>query len=55
MTYNIGRSVKKGDTVKMTAKVKGHKEFLGVKFTFIYYCKITDVFNFDDDMSKYNL
>ena len=54
-TYNIGRVVKKGDTVKMTAKVKDHKEFLGVKFTIIYFCKITDVFNIYDDVEKYNL
>jgi len=54
-TYNIGRMLKKGDTVRMTAKVKDHKEYLGVKFTIIYFCKITDVFNLQDDMGKYNL
>ena len=39
----------------MTAKVKDHKEFLGVKFTILYFCKITDVFNIYDDSEKYNL
>jgi hypothetical protein len=53
--FNIGKVVKKGDTVKMTAKVKDHKEFLGVKFTIIYFCKITDVYNVYDDAEKYNL
>lgn len=52
---NIGRTVKKGDTIKMTAKVKEHKELLGVKFTVLYYCKISNVFNLEEDSNKYNL
>jgi len=55
LTYSIGKQVKKDDEVKMTAKVKDHKEFLGVKFTIIYFCKITALFNLKDDMEKYNL
>lgn len=55
IVYNIGRIVKKGDTIKMTAKVKEHKELLGVKFTVLYYCKISNVFNLEEDMEKYNL
>jgi hypothetical protein len=54
-TYNIGKSVKKGDTVKLTAKIKDHKLLLGVKFTVLNYCKVTDIFNLQDDMSKYNI
>lgn len=54
-TYNIGKPVKKGDTVIMTAKVKDHKELLGVKFTYLYFCKVTSIFNLQDDMSKFNL
>ena len=52
---NIGRTLKKGDSVKMTAKVKEHKELLGVKFTVLYYCKISNVFNLEEDMDKYNI
>ena len=52
---NIGRVVKKGDTIQMTAKVKEHKELLGVKFTVLYYCKISNVFNLEEDSNKYNL
>jgi len=55
MTYSIGQPVKKGDSVKMTAKVKKHQEKLGVKFTILYYCKVLNVFNLEDDMGKYNL
>lgn len=55
ITYNIGKKVKNGDTVKLTAKVKEHKEILGVKFTQIYYCKVTNVWNLEDDVSTYNL
>jgi len=55
MTYNIGQPVKKDDEVKMTAKVKDHTERLGVKFTLLYYCKITSLANLKDDMDKYNL
>jgi len=55
MTYNIGtnKEVKKGDNVKLAAKVSGHKEFLGVKFTTINYCKI--IWNQREDIQKYNL
>lgn len=55
MTYNIGKPVKKGDDVIMTAKVKAHIEILGIKFTQIYFCKIERIFNFEDEKSKYNL
>lgn len=55
MTYNIGREVKKGDTIKMTAKVKKHELKLGIKFTIIYFCKIENVWNLEDDAGKFNL
>jgi hypothetical protein len=55
MTFSIGRKVKKDDEVKMTAKVKDHKEMLGVKFTIIYYCKIIALYNLNDDIEKFNL
>ena len=55
MTYNIGRLLRKNDVVYMTAKVKDHKEIVGIKFTIIYYCKITNVLNLDDDIAKFNL
>lgn len=65
MTYNIGSPikdgprimspVKKGDTVKLTAKVKDHKEFLGIKFTLLYYCKILQRWNLEEDMAAFNL
>lgn len=55
MTYNIGKPVKKDDTVLLTAKVKDHKEILGIKFTVIYFCKISRILNFEDEKSKYNL
>ena len=55
MTYDIGKDVKDGDNVKLTAKVKDHKEVLGVKFTQIYYCKVSNVWNLKDDMEKYNI
>lgn len=54
-TYNIGKELKNGDSVTLTAKVKDHKELLGVKFTTIYYCKVSKVSNRVDDMNKYNL
>lgn len=54
-TYNIGKLIKKGDTVKMTAKIKDHKEFTGIKFTILNYCKILNVWNLKDDVNKYNL
>jgi len=55
MTYNIGRVLKKGDTVEMTAKVKDHKEIVGVKTTLIYFCKIINVYNVEEDMKKFNM
>lgn len=55
LTYNINADVKKGDTVKMTAKVKKHVEKLGVKFTVIYYCKVKNVWNLEDDTKKFNI
>lgn len=55
MTYSIGQPIKDGDSIKLTAKVKDHKEFLGIKFTAIYYCKIISVHNLKDDMEKYNM
>jgi hypothetical protein len=54
-TYDIGQDVKNGDTVKLTAKVKAHNEYLGVKFTQIYYCKIINVYNMKDIGNKFNL
>lgn len=54
-TYNIGKEVKKGDNVKLTAKVKAHNEYLGIKFTQLFYCKILRVSNLIDDMKKYNI
>ena len=55
MTYNIGtnKDVQKGDRVKITAKVKDHKEYLGVKFTTLNYCKI--IWNQREDIANYNL
>ena len=52
-TYNIGGIVQKGDFVKISARVKDHKELMGIKFTFINYCKI--IWNQREDMEKYNL
>ena len=54
-TYNIGKPIKDGDTVKLTAKVKNHKEYLGIKFTTLFYCKIINKWNLKDDIGKYNL
>jgi len=54
-TYNIGKEVKVGDDVKMTAKVKKHEELLGVKFTLLYFCKIIRISNIIDDMKKFNM
>ncbi len=60
-TYNldsipkIGKDVKNGDTVKLTAKVKKHTEYLGVKFTEIFYCKVLDVWNVKELSEKFNL
>lgn len=61
-TYNIGnnpvditKSVKVGDDITLTAKVKDHKEWLGVKFTLLYFCKITRLSNIKEDMAKYNM
>ena len=55
MTYNLGtnKDVQKGDKVKVTAKVKDHKEYLGIKFTTLNYCKI--IWNQREDLAKYNL
>ena len=55
LTYNIGTKVKKGDSVKMTAKIKKHQENLGVKFTLLYYCKVQTIFNLEEDINKFNL
>jgi len=54
-TFNIGtnKEVQKGDRIKLNAKVKDHKEFLGVKFTTLNYCKI--IWNQREDIAKYNL
>lgn len=52
-TYNIGGEVQKGDFVKISARVKDHKELMGIKFTIINYCKI--IWNQREDMEKYNL
>lgn len=54
-TYNIGKKLKDGDSVKLKAKVKDHKEYLGIKFTQIFYCKVLNVWNKEDDMNKFNL
>jgi len=54
-TFNIGREVKIGDDITLTAKVKDHKELLGVKFTILYFCKITRLSNINDDTEKYNI
>ena len=54
-TYNLGRDVKNGDTVRLTAKVKKHSEYLGVKFTELFYCKVFDVYNLKDLSEKFNL
>ena len=55
MTYNIGtnKNILKGDKIKLSAKVKDHKEFLGIKFTTVNYCKI--VWNLREDAEKYNV
>lgn len=55
ITYNLGKEVKKGDNVKLTAKVKDHKELLGIKFTVLYYCKVLLVTNFQENIEKYGL
>jgi hypothetical protein len=49
------KKLKNGDSVKLKAKVKDHKEYLGVKFTQIFYCKVLNVWNQEDDMNKFNL
>ena len=54
-TYSIGRVVKVGDDVTLTAKVKDHKEWLGVKFTILYFCKVTRLSNMKEDIEKYNI
>jgi hypothetical protein len=60
-TYNldsipkIGRDIKDGDTVKLTAKVKNHTEYLGIKFTEIYYIKVLDAWNVKELSEKFNL
>lgn len=54
-TYDLGKDVKDGDTVKLTAKVKAHNEYLGIKFTQIYYCNVIDVWNLKEFGEKYNL
>ena len=53
MTYNIGKPVNKGDTLKLTAKVKKHEERLGIKFTILYFCKILSTLS--NEISKFNL
>ena len=53
--YDIGKDVKDGDTVKLTAKVKKHTEVLGIKFTELFYCKVIDVWNVKEDMLKFNI
>ena len=40
MTYNIGQIIAKDERIKLSAKVKDHREVLGVKFTILNYCKI---------------
>jgi len=52
-TFNIGGEVQKGDTIKISARVKDHKEYLGIKFTLINYCKI--IWNQREDIQKYNI
>lgn len=52
-TYNIGGEVQKGDFVKINARVKDHRELMGIKFTIINYCKI--IWNQREDIEKYNL
>jgi len=54
-TFNIGtnKEVQKGDRIKLTAKVKSHSEYMGIKFTALNYCKI--IWNQREDMAKYNL
>lgn len=54
-TYDLGTNVKDGDTVKLTAKVKAHNEYLGIKFTQIYYCKVINVWNVKEDILKFNI
>lgn len=54
-TYDLGTKVKDGDSVKLTAKVKAHNEYLGVKFTQIYYCKVINVWNVKEDILKFNI
>jgi ribosomal protein S28E/S33 len=53
LTFNIGGKVEKGDTIKISARVKDHREMLGVKFTIINYCKI--IWNQREDINKFNL
>ena len=55
LTYNIGTNadVLKGDKIKLTGKVKEHKEMLGIKFTILNYCNI--LWNQREDIQKYNL
>ena len=53
MTYNIGKPVNKGDTLKLTAKVKKHEERLGIKFTILYFCKILSTLS--NEIGKFNL
>lgn len=52
-TYNIGGPVQKGDLVKINARVKDHRELMGIKFTIVNYCKI--IWNQREDIEKYNL
>ena len=54
-TFNIGtnKEVLKGDRIKLTAKVKSHSEYMGIKFTALNYCKI--IWNQREDIAKYNL
>lgn len=54
-TFNIGtnKEIQKGDRIKLTAKVKGHSEYMGIKFTALNYCKI--IWNQREDIAKYNL
>ncbi len=55
LIYNIGKQLKKGDTVELTAKIKDHAERLGVKFTILYYCKVLRNWNFEEDVKNYNI
>jgi hypothetical protein len=52
-TYDIGQKIEQGKTVSLNAKIKAHIELLGVKFTQLFYCKVTGIV--EDSMDKYNL